>query len=314
MARKKKMLFCDYYDDWIKTYKEGAVRQVTLNKYLMTAKRLREIIPDLDIRDLDRRTYQHILNEYALTHEKQTTSDFHHQVKACVKDLFHDGLLDRDPTYRAIVKGREPGPKKPKYLQTEELKALMKTLDLSYGRSTDWFVCIVAKTGIRYAEALGLTPGDFDFDNATLTINKSWNYKSIEGGFQRTKTNASERKISIDWQIIGQFKPLIWDLPVDEPIFVKKFDDGTYERIFNSTINKFMKRKCEQAGVPEISLHSLRHTHASVLLAAGVSIHAISERLGHSNVGVTQETYAHVLNELKTADESKVMSTLMLLT
>ena len=75
-----------------------------------------------------------------------------------------------------------------------------------------------------------------------------------------------------------------------------------------------MKRKCEQAGVPEISLHSLRHTHASVLLAAGVSIHAISERLGHSNVGVTQETYAHVLNELKTADESKVMSTLMLLT
>ena len=308
------MLFCDYYDDWIKTYKEGAVREVTLNKYLMTAKRLREIIPDLDIRDLDRRTYQHILNEYALTHEKQTTSDFHHQVKACVKDLFHDGLLDRDPTYRAIVKGREPGPKKPKYLQTEELKALMKTLDLSYGRSTDWFVCIISKTGIRYAEALGLTPGDFDFDNATLTINKSWNYKSIEGGFQRTKTNASERKISIDWQIIGQFKPLIWDLPVDEPIFVKKFDDGTYERIFNSTINKFMKRKCEQAGVPEISLHSLRHTHASVLLAAGVSIHAISERLGHSNVGVTQETYAHVLNELKAADESKVMSTLMLLT
>lgn len=310
-ARKKEVLLCDYYDEWVDVYKEGAVRDVTLTKYRNTAKVLRTLVPKLFVSDLDRRSYQSLLNEYALTHEKQTTTDFHHQVKACIKDMFHDGLLDKDPTYRAIIKGKVASKKKQKFMQTEELKKLLQSLDLISGINRDWFILIIAKTGIRFAEALALTPNDFDFENHLLSVEKTWDYKRTSGGFQKTKTNTSTRKISIDWQIVGQFRPLIQNLEPDEPIFIEKLVDGRYKRTFNSTINNYMSVKCKNLGITEITIHALRHTHASVLLAGGVSINTISSRLGHANIGITQEVYAHVLDELKAADDQKVMSTMM---
>ncbi len=311
MAKNKNILFCDYYDDWIATYKVNAIQNVTLKKYYMAATHLHTICPKLLLSDLDRREYQRILNEYALTHEKQTTIDFHTHVKACIRDAVHDGVIRIDPTYRAVLKGKPASQKKRKFLQSDELKKLLQSLDLSHGINRDWFILITAKTGLRFAETLALTPSDFDFSSNTLTVNKTWDYKSSKGCFKSTKTTCSERTIAIDWQIVGQFKPLIDQLSQGEPIFIDKQADGTYKRVFNSTYVNYMSQKCKALGITEVNIHALRHTHASVLLAAGVSINTISARLGHADVGVTQQTYAHVLDELKAKDDQKMMSLLM---
>ncbi|EDO1091430.1 tyrosine-type recombinase/integrase, partial [Listeria monocytogenes] len=164
------------------------------------------------------------------------------------------------------------------FLQKDELSKLLQSLDTSQ-IGFGWFVLLVAKTGMRYAEALAITPADFDWTAQTISINKTWDYK-YNKGFAKTKTLSSVRTIKIDWQIVGQFKPLIKNFPEDEPIFVEKFGDGTYKRQFNSTINNFLAAKCKETGITQISFHALRHTHASVLLAEGVSIHTISARLG----------------------------------
>lgn len=310
MAKKKEILFCDYFENWIETYKVGAITDVTLAKYYMAARHLRNICPKLFMSDFDRGEYQKIINEFAKTHEKQTTTDFHHQVKGCIMDAFHDGLLERDPTYRAVIKGKEPREKRKKFLQKDELTKLIHSLDLTQGINRDWFILLLAKTGMRFAEGIAITPADFDWTTNQLTINKTWDYKTNKG-FKKTKTESSVRKIVLDWQIIGLFKPLIENLDPNEPIFVEKFSNGTYKAQFNSTYNIYLVSKCKALGIPEISLHALRHTHASVLLAEGVSIHTISARLGHANVGVTQETYAHVLDDLKKKDDQKMMSVLM---
>lgn len=310
MSRKKEMLFCDYYDEWVETYKEGAIASVTLDKYYNNGKKLREICPKLLVSDLNRREYQKIINEYGKTHEKQTVTDFHHQVKSCVKDMFYDGMVDKDPTYKCVIKGLPKKERKKKYLQKSELQTLVHSLDLSE-INRDWMVLILAKTGLRYAEVLALTPNDFDFKNNLLTVDKTWNYKATTGGFQSTKTNTSNRTIVLDWQIVGQFQPMIKDLPEDEPIFVPKNKNGEYKRMFNSTINNYLAKKCKDLGITVISAHALRHTHASILLAEGVSINSISNRLGHSDVTITQETYAHILDELKEKDNNKMMSILM---
>ncbi len=310
MTKKKEILFCDYYDEWIETYKVDAITEVTLKKYYQVAKVLREICPRLFISDFDRREYQRIINEYAKTHEKQTTIDFHHHVKSCIKDLFHDRLIDIDPTYKTVLKGIPKADRKKKFLQKEELTKLLQSLDLGSGINKDWFILLVAKTGMRFSECLAITPQDFDWNKNTLSINKTWDYK-IRNDFSKTKTESSIRNIKLDWQIVGQFKPLLTNLPATEPIFIEKNNDGTYKREFNSTINNLLSRKCKQLGITEISLHALRHTHASVLLAEGVSIHTISSRLGHADVGVTQTTYAHVLDELQKKDDQKMMSVLM---
>lgn len=311
VRRKKQQLFVEYYDEWVETYKVGAVADVTLAKYYMAGKHLRNICPNLLMSDFDRREYQRIINEYAKTHEKQTTIDFHHHVKGCIKDAFHDGLLDKDPTYRAIMKGKEPTEKRKKFLQKDELIKLLHSLNLTDGINRDWFILLLAKTGMRFAECLAITPNDFDWSTNQLTIDKTWNYKDAIGGFQKTKTESSIRKVVIDWQIVGQFKPLIENLEPDEPIFVEKLPNGRYKRQYNSTYVNFLTGKCKALGITEIAIHALRHTHASVLLAEGVSIHTISARLGHADVGVTQETYAHVLDELKKKDDQKMMAVLM---
>lgn len=309
--KQKEILFCDFFENWIETYKAGAIAEITLSKYYMAAKHLREICPKLLMSEFDRQAYQNIINEYAKTHEKQTTVDFHHQVKGCILDAFHDGILEKDPTYRAVMKGKDPSEKKRRFLQKDELTKLLRSLDLSSGINRDWFILLGAKTGTRYAEVLALTPASFDWINNTVTIDKTWNYKRTQGGFKQTKTDSSVRTISIDWQIVGQFKPLIENLPENEPIFIERDEQGHYKRQFNSTINNYLSKKCRSLNITEISYHALRHTHASILLAEGVSIHTISARLGHADVGITQETYAHVLDELQKKDDQKMMSVLM---
>lgn len=295
-------LFCDYYEKWIKIYKEGAIRKVTLDKYKMTLRWLRKLIPDLKIKDLTRISYQELLNNYALEHERQTTMDFHHQLKGSILDAVDEGLLDRDPIRKAIIKGKTPSVKKVKFINQFELHTLLDTLELKNEISWEWMILLIAKTGLRFSEALALTPADFNFSRQSISVSKTWDYKG-EGGFLPTKNQSSIRKVQIDWQTVIQFSQLIKDLPEDKPIFVKG-------KVYNSTVNGVLERYCKKAEVPVISIHGLRHTHASLLLFAGVSIASVARRLGHSSMNTTQKTYLHIIQELENRDVDLVMRSL----
>lgn len=298
----KNDLFYDYYAEWITVYKEGAIRKITMNKYILTQSWIKKLAPDLKVGDLSRMTYQKLLNDYAELHERQTTMDFHHQLKGAVLDAVDEGLIDRDPTRKAIIKGKKPGNKKIKYLNQFELHKLLSNLNLDQTLNWDWFILLVAKTGMRFSEALAITPNDFDFSKQSLSINKTWDYKG-GGGFMPTKNQSSIRKIQIDWQLIIQFSTLLKNLPQDEPIFVSG-------NIYNSTANDILARHCKNIGIPVISIHGLRHTHASLLLFAGVSMASVAQRLGHSSMTTTQKTYLHIIKELENKDIDLIMRSL----
>lgn len=298
-AEEGSELFCKYYKRWIRMYKEGAIREVTMKKYEITLVWLQRLVPDLRLSELNRISYQQLLNDYAVYHERQTTMDFHHQLKAAVLDAVDEGFIDRDPTRKAIIKGKTPREKKIKYLNQFELHSLLVHLHLTPEIDWDWFIFIIAKTGMRFSEALALTPKDFDFSHQSLIVNKTWDYKG-NGGFLPTKNKSSVRKIQLDWQTIIKFSELIKDLPEDEPIFVK----GS---VYNSTVNDRLERYCKDLGIPVISIHGLRHTHASLLLFAGVSIASVARRLGHASMTTTQKTYIHIIQELENRDIDLVM-------
>ena len=164
------MLFCDYCKQWINVYKEGAIRPVTMSKYNMAHQWLLKLAPDLSISELDRISYQKILNEYAEEHEHQTTMDFHHHVKCAILDAVDEGLIPRDPTRKAIIKGKKPREKKQKFLNQFELHKLIEDLDLG--------------------------------------PEVSWDYKGNDG-FLPTKNQSSVRKIQIDWLTVMQFAGLV---------------------------------------------------------------------------------------------------------
>ncbi len=299
---KKAELFCDYFERWVKVYKDGAVRPVTLNKYILALSWLRRLVPNLKVCELDRTAYQKLLNDYARHHERQTTMDFHHQLKGAILDAVDEGLIPRDPTRKTIIKGKTPREKKPKHLGQFELHTLLQHLELGPDPSWDWLILLVAKTGMRFSEALAITPKDFDFSHQSLSIDKTWNYKG-DGGFLPTKNKSSIRKIQIDWQMVVQFSELVKGRPEDEPLFVT-------EKVYNSTVNDVLRRRCKAAHIPIISIHGLRHTHASLLLYAGVSIASVARRLGHASMTTTQKTYLHIIHELENKDIDIVMRAL----
>lgn len=176
----------------------------------------------------------------------------------------------------------------------------MVNLNLGADINWDWFILLVAKTGMRFSEALALTPKDFDFSHQSVSISKTWDYKG-KGGFLPTKNKSSVRKVQIDWQTVVRFSELVKDLPEEEPIFVTK------EKVYNSTVNDVLERHCKKLNIPVISVHGLRHTHASILLFAGVSIGSVARRLGHASMTTTQKTYLHIIHELESQDVDLVM-------
>jgi len=304
MIKIKNILFINYYENWIKTFKEGALRPITIRKYYMALEWLKRLAPKLRVYELTRVEYQRILNSYADHHERQTTLDFHHQLKAAILDAVEEGYIQCDPTRKIVIKGRAPVRiKKEKYLNQFELHLLLTDLELKPDISWDWLILLLAKTGMRYSEALGLTPNDFDFSHQSININKTLDYKS-NGTFTSTKNKSSIRKIQIDWQTVMQFSGLLKNYPPDKPIFLFK------KRIFNSTANDVLERHCRKLDIPIISIHGLRHTHASLLLFAGVSIASVARRLGHASMTTTQKIYLHIINELENKDIDIVMRTI----
>ncbi|HJE82886.1 site-specific integrase [Megasphaera stantonii] len=304
ITTKRTDLFHQYYSNWLIIYKEGSIRDVTMKKYRLTESWLKKLAPDLRIVDLDRIAYQKLINDYAENHERQTTMDFHHQLKGAIIDALDEGLIDRDPTRKVIIKGKPPSQKKAKYLSRYELQKLLAQLKLTEQLTMDWLILLVAKTGLRFSEALAVTPKDFDFLHQTLSIDKTWNYKG-EGGFLPTKNRSSIRKIKLDWQTVIQFFTLIKNLPPQKPIFVP-----SKKKIYNSTVNDILERYCIKADIPIISMHGLRHTHASLLLFADVSVASVARRLGHSSINTTQRTYLHIIRELESKDIDLIMRSL----
>lgn len=185
----KKQLFYEYYHQWIEVYKRGAIREATMAKYLMTLKWVKKLAPDLQVSELTRTTYQKLLNDYAREHERQTTLDFHHQLKGAVLDAVDEGLIERDPTRKAIIKGKSPGAKKIKYLNQFELHTLIAHLDIGEQVNWDCFILLVAKTGMRFSD---------DDDKIRLNQRKPSKYKGLsrfgpEKNLQRINKFMKER-------------------------------------------------------------------------------------------------------------------------
>lgn len=163
-------------------------------------------------------------------------------------------------------------------------------------------------SGIREGELLALTPSDI-LPDKRLDITK--NYAKVKGEelFLIPKTSKSRRKLAIPEFLYNDIHEYI----------SKLYGIGNNDRIFyftKSALEKEIKRVAEKAGLEEIRVHDLRHSHASLLINMGVDIKEISERLGHESVKTTWDTYAHLypdtdqklaskLNQIRRPDDDK---------
>ena len=142
-------------------------------------------------------------------------------------------------------------------------------------------------SGIRIGEAMGLSEDDIDFEKNEISIRHQWDTKLKK--IMPLKTAKSERKIVLPQFVIDLIKEYFGNyhtLP-DYPFAIKNV----------RTIQKDLQDYCRIADITGISIHSLRHSHATLLIRNNVPIPAISKRLGHSNPATTLRVYSHVYKE-----------------
>lgn len=305
--------FWRYYKEWVETYKLGRVRKVTYNKYLAVGRQLKEEYEDLYLDEITRATLQRMVNKYGETHEYKTVQDWIHHLQAPLRDAVYEKWIKKDPTYKVLATSQKEHKEKQKWLESlDDVEQLVRVFRKHDTPDTIMFD-FTLRTGLRFAEVLGLTPKDVDQKNLTIYVNKTMNYKDPTNlSFQPTKNKYSMRVIKIDWQAMTDLQKVMVGCPEDTSIFWKALtsDDPRHRRVFNSTLNKKLKKLCEEANVYPITIHGLRHTHASILISQGVSIQSVAKRLGHGDTTTTQQVYIHLLDDLKVKDDNKMMSVL----
>ena len=151
---------------------------------------------------------------------------------------------------------------------------------------------LLAKAGLRPGEAFGLHPGDIDWRQRTLRVERSWNLQRLK----HTKTY-EERTVDLSPDLLRALeRHLVWVKAEalrcgwGEPEWLFPNDEGKPHD--ESRVRKFHKKGLKDAKLPNFRLYDLRHTYASLLLAAGAPITYVSAQLGHSNPGTTLKYYA----------------------
>lgn len=218
-------------------------------------------------------------------------------------------------------------------LDRDEVQTLLHALQ---GKHIHPLAVVALGTGARRGELLALRWSDVDLEKRTVRINRALE-KTKEAGlrFKPPKNHSSRRSISIDDGLCGalkQHREAHEDLartlgilcPADGLVFPclirrskgrqpieKDIQDVDFTRPWNpDAVSKEFHREAGKTGFLDLRFHDLRHTHATQLLAAGIPVHIVAARLGHSTPAITLAVYAHVLPR---ADEqaAKVMGEMM---
>lgn len=206
------------------------------------------------------------------------------------------------------VKDLEENKEIPKYLEKDELALFLETAK-SHGLEFDYEIfTTLAYTGLRIGELSALKEGDLDFEEDKIRVTKTlYNPTNRYNLYvvHTPKTVSSIREIDVDHEVMSSLKDLLVQHSFEKKRKRNKYHDegfvfarvGEYAGypLVLKIINNRMKRLLKLAGLnQELSPHSLRHTHVSLLAEAGASLEQIMQRLGHSNDDITRRIYLHI--------------------
>lgn len=298
----------DYFKKWLDLYKTN-VSKNTLTRYLNTHKTLGDYFKGEAIQEIDKPSYQAFLNKYGLNKAKATVRKLNTHIRACMREAIDAGIIKIDFTRGAVLSGGVPA-KKPeeKYLSYFDSKRLMNELKKSPVSLTRCLILLALTSGMRFAELVGLTRKDFDFKNNKITINKTWGYTNkMHVGFGPTKNEESNRVIKMDEKTMTLFKNLFANNPENVHGLIFYSPQSKYKVLSNGGVNKALETLLIELNIEPLSIHGMRHTHASVLLYKKVSIYYVSERLGHGDIETTNQHYAHIVKELREQDEKSTI-------
>lgn len=192
------------------------------------------------------------------------------------------------------------------YWKKDEIKQFLAITTQELSLRDHVFFHLLIYTGARKGEVLALTWDDIDFEAGSIRFTKTLFHNNGEFIFQTSKTKESRRLISLDSKTLSLLKK--WRIRQIEENLARQDTAGNNRVVFtrdddspirlaypNEKLNIIIKKH----NLHQITIHGLRHTHASLLFEAGASIKEVQERLGHSDIQMTMNIYTHVTDTLK---------------
>jgi integrase len=238
----------------------------------------------------------------------KSVRNIHIALRRSLADALRFGLVQRNVA--ALVK--PPAPVRPELTTWDaaDMRSFLASMDGDRNASA---YRLLATTGMRRGEALGLRWADVDLDVGRVTINRSLTVVDSKLVWSSPKTARSRRSVSLDPETVVSLRAhrrtqleervaageawvdsdLVFCNQLGEPLHPDRFT-----RAFRSAVRR--------AGVKQIRLHDLRHTWATLALQAGIHPKVVSERLGHATTGITLDIYSHVQPELDASAASTV--------
>lgn len=267
----------------------------------------RHVLPALGRVGIRRLRYEHIEAFYdALLHPEtgrglapKTVYEIHLVIRGALTDAHCRGLVSRNvalvartPKQRALQRIEGVA------LTEEELRQLLRT---AAGHRFYPIYWLTAMTGMRRNEVLGLKWTDIDFGKRRLHLNRGLVAVGYEVHQTRGKTKSARRAIDLDDTTIAVLEGWrAYQAAEFAAVGIRHHDgwlftDGDGEPVHPHAVYEAFRRIVNNAGVPTMRFHNLRHTHGSLLIKEGVPVKVVSERLGHAHIAHTLQTYQHVL-------------------
>ncbi len=306
-----KITLGQFLERWLEDYARPNVSPKTLLQYTDFVRR--GLIPALGSISLAKLRPQHIQSYYshALQHGRadgkgglsaKTVLHIHRLLREALQHAVKWQVLARNPA--DAVEPPRPQRYNPPVLSPEEVRRLLtKAADKPCGA----IIHTAVMTGLRRGELLGLRWRDVDLDAGLLHVVQSAQWLPGQGwSFRQPKTHHGRRPVALapatvevlrehrrrqleDRLALGEAyrdHDLVFATPLGTPI-----DTSNLRRAWDRIVNA--------AGLPHLRFHDIRHIHATLMLAGGVHPKVVAERLGHANVGITLDTYSHVLPNLQ---------------
>lgn len=307
-ANVKDLTFTQYSQIFLKKYCEGSLGIVTINNY---KRLLKYILPYIGHLKLNKITHT-MLNEMYRKLKKgnkgkelsySSMYDYYKIINVMFNQAVYNGLLSENPNLRANKPKKEKSEQK--FYDLEQVKKLLSCLENECIKYKT-LITLALDSGARRGEIVALKWSDLDFNTGALKIDNS--LKVVKGVVdeKKAKTNSSNRIIylcSATLDVLREYKEwqdnCIKELGKNWKNENRIFTDELGSYMNPGTCYKIFTKITEKYGLEHIRFHDLRHTSASVLIHKGINVKAVSQRLGHSSINITNDIYAHTFESAK---------------
>ena len=278
----------EYYQQWIES-KSGTLKPSTLTDYKLTFRL--HILPSLgdkkltDITPTDVQLWVDSLSDKELS--PSSINKTYRYFRNCLNNAVAKDIIDRSPCRGVIV----PRPSQQSELDILSLDELRQVLDAAEEPERT-LLSVLAYSGLRLGEGLGLRWRDIDFENFCIRVERTYG----QYGWGTPKTKTSRRAVPLSPTLVAILEEY-WrgcrNATPDDVVFSHDgktpLDPSNVRRDFNTAL--------EEADIRHFSLNSLRHFYASNMIASGCSIKFLQNSLGHSSATMTLNTYSHFIPE-----------------